>query len=102
MKKILLWNRKLIRHMTPTLYIVALVFIVITGASMLAGSWPDIDFSEYPSWYGYLLVYGSFLLLVSFVIDFLYNIFLSSKGIFKLRKSGRKTLLQRIEEAEKS
>lgn len=70
---------------------------VIIGISILTNSPTTIDVSGKPKWFGYLSLYGGFILLFAFVVNAVYE----SLGVFKPRKK-HNTLQDRISLAEQN
>lgn len=68
-KKILLFNRGIIRQMTPLMFAIGCAFTAMFGAFILIGRVPVIELSEHPVWQGYLFLWGGFVLLILFAID---------------------------------
>jgi len=100
-KRILLFNRRLVRDFTPLLIILGCSFMVILGVSIHAGKSPDIDYSDEPIWVGSFFICLGGLLLLSFAID---TVIKTVKGVtldFKIFRTTRKakSLKQRIEDA---
>lgn len=96
MKKVLLYNRRIIKLVMVRVFPITCAFTCILGASILIGKMPSLDLSKYPMWIGYLLLYGGFIILLGWTIDmFVLPLF----SLFN-KKNKPQTLKGRVREAE--
>lgn len=56
-RKILLLNRRIVKHITPAMFMCGVIMLVVVGADLL------------PSWHGLVLIYGSYLFFFSYIVD---------------------------------
>ena len=117
LRYILLMNRKLLKLIQPSLFVVGCAFMCIFGAMIMSSTNTiEIDTSKFPIWLGYVIFYGGMLAISMVGIDFAYRLVFSLKrrfnkninnlpSRFKLRfknRSNDNSLLARIRECEKS
>lgn len=98
MKKLLLFNRRIIKSAMPTMFLLGCLIAMVAGISIIRSNPLEIDLTEYPKWTGYLCYYVGIILLFAFFVDIVLRPLI---GIFKLRKK-KSTLQDRIKQIEQS
>lgn len=94
-KKILLYNRKIVRGATIYMFFLGGVMTMIIGVCIIIGSPATIPVPKLPYFCGYLFFYGGIVLLLMFMLDKVYKTF----GVCKPHKKVD-TLRARIAKAE--
>lgn len=98
-KRILVTNRSIVRQITPFVFMFGIVFMMALGIGIISGN--PIKFeSSLSTPYGYLLLYGSCLIFISYSVELFRSIAVSLFRFLKQKRGIKGDLAARIKQVE--